>query len=217
MSSKIVRNIEYVAKSQIHFGNLKYSIPKGAVVKYVQSEDKSWIQISDEKIDQLKDFKIALKVGLFQKLGSTDKKQNNVVLEVQEKKQKKIQRLPVVKSDMDEMEEVIDISHTKNLYDKKYNSSKEKQEEVEGQNIRGLKVIRDTTSQLVEQNGIKMSVKTVGDSNKQMLQQVNGKNLKKIAIKKDKKGLEQKAQKIAQKRKKQSLQNQKKMKKENKK
>lgn len=215
MSSNIVR-IEYRAKSPVHFGNLKYSIPKGTIIKYVQKKDNTWIQISDEKIYQLKDFKIALKVGLFQEIDSCNKK-NRVNVEVQEKKQKKIQRLPVVKSDMDEMTQVIDISDTKNLYDKKYNSSKETKTETEGQNIRGMKIIRDTTSQLVEQNGIKMSVKTVGDNNKQMLQQVNGKNLKKIAIKKDKKGLEQKAKKTAQSRKKQSLQNQKKMKKENKK
>lgn len=209
MNSKKVRNIEYRAKSPVHFGNLKYSIPKGAIIKYFQDGDSTWLQISGEKIVQLRDFKIALKVGLFQEIESCKKNKNENEVELIEKKQKKIQRLPVVKSDMDEMEEVIDISETKNLYDKKYkNSSSDTKEVEEGQKIRGLKVIRDTTSQLVEQNGIKMSVKTVGENNTQMLQQVNGKNLKKIAIKKDKKGLEQKAKKIAQSRKKQSLQNQ---------
>lgn len=198
---------QYKTNSPVHFGNLKYSVPQGTIINYIQEQDGAWIYISDQKITDLKDFKIALKFGLL------DIYEGDKVQKTQQKKpqKKKIQRLPVIKSDQDQMGQTIDISDTKNLYDKKYNSKEQKKEEQEVQNIRGLKVIRDNSSQIVEQTGIKMQVKTISDNNKQMLEQVNGKNLKKISMKK--KDAEQKAKKIAQKRKKQSIQNQKNMKK----
>ena len=205
MSKKV--KIQYVTNSPVHFGNLKYSVPQGTIINYIQEQDNAWIYISDQKITDLKDFKIALKHNLISEL------KGNVVEPQKKQQKKKIQRLPVVKSDQDQMGQTIDISETKNLYDKKYNTKEEKKEEV-GQTIRGLKVIRDDSAQIIEQKGIKMQVKTASDSSdKQMLQMINGKGLKKVSLKKDKKASEQKAKKIAQKRKKQSLENQKNMKK----
>ena len=205
MSKKV--KIQYVTNSPVHFGNLKYSVPQGTIINYIQEQDNACIYISDQKITDLKDFKIALKYNLISEL-------KGKVVEPQKKQQKKkIQRLPVVKSDQDQMGQTIDISDSKNLYDKKYNTKEEKKEEV-GQTIRGLKVIRDDSTQMIEQKGIKMQVKTASDSSdKQMLQKINGKGLKTVSLKKDKKASEQKAKKIAQKRKKQSLENQKNMKK----
>ena len=137
----------YVLVNQVHFGSLKYSVPKGTKFVYLTNNDgTNSVVLNGEKLEISKDIDVAIKAGFAipfiegkTKIDTTVKKMKGI-----EDKRKK---MTIDKSDADQMKEVIDISHTKNDVIK---AKKEEErakldlkliKEDDTKIIRGLKVI----------------------------------------------------------------------------
>lgn len=197
---------KYITQKTIHFGSLRKTLPKGALIIY--DNIKQTIQICGQIISNLLDFNICLTKG-YVKLADQKSEQKKVEIKKQEKKQS----MPIYKSCEDEHLQIKKIQE------------QVKKEEQSGQMIRGMRVIKNQSEQIVESDGIKIKVESVKETTNDDIKQEINKQAKvigkvsEISNKKqtnNKKNAEANAKKRAARRKKQSEQNQKKMKANNK-
>ena len=152
----------YILKSQVHFGSLKTSVPKGT--KIVLDRSAKTVEINGVEHDNVNDIELGIKAGYVIPFVDGETKVDTTV-KISPKALEKQQKMEVHKSDLDVMPKEIDISDTKkSVREAKRKSEKmtvsyEKKEEAEA---RGLKVVKNDAT------GVK------ADTQEEILKVVNG-------------------------------------------
>ena len=154
----------YVLKSQVHFGSLKTSVPKGTLVVVDRQAGKAVINGAEH--DNLAEIDMMIRAGFI-----VPGKRENVVEPRTRHAGQSSEKLEVVQSDQDLMEEDIDISNTrKAVRDQARREARKETMEViheeSGASSRGLEVVASEK---------KMGVRKA-DTEEEVLSVVNGDN-----------------------------------------
>ena len=152
----------YILKSQVHFGALKTSVPKGT--KIVLDRDSKTVEINGAVHDNVNDIDLGIKAGYV--IPFVDGETNiDTTVKISPKAQEKQKKMEVHQSDLDVMPKEIDISDTKKEVreakrkNAKMTVSYERKEETEA---RGLNVVKN------EATGLR------ADTQEEILNVVNG-------------------------------------------
>jgi len=130
----------YILKSQVHFGSLKTSVPKGT--KIVLDRNEKTVEINGVVHDNISDIDLGIRAGYVIPFVE-GKTEIDTTVKISPKALEKNQKMEVHKSDMDVMPKEIDISDTKKSVrdakrKEKMTVSYEKSEDTES---RGMKVV----------------------------------------------------------------------------
>ena len=160
---------KYVFTRQAHLGSLKYSFMPGTVFELVKKPSEKYITLDGEKLTNVSEFETCIKVGIAVPQSSNVKINTEIKTMVKPEKQKKME---VIKSDIDQMKEVIDISDTKNevIKAKKEAARKARNMEViheeNTKTIRGMRVVNNDALRGTEINKDSEVVAMVNDDAK---------------------------------------------------
>lgn len=166
----------YILKSQVHFGSLRTSVPKGT--KIVLDRENKTVEINGAVHDNVNDIEIGIRAGYVIPFVEGETKVDTTV-RISPKAKEKNKKLEVRQSDMDVMPKEIDISDTKKeVRDaKRKNGKMAVSYEEDKKDSRGLKVVKN------EATGMK------ADTQDDILKVVNGdsdyQTIKEIAPKQD--------------------------------
>ncbi len=151
----------YVLKSQVHFGSLRTSVPKGT--KIILDRDAKTVEINGVEHDNINDIELGIRAGYVIPFVDGETKVDTTV-KISPKALEKQQKMEVQKSDMDVMPKEIDISDTKkSVRDAKRKSDKMTVSyEEDKSDSRGLKVVKNDAT------GVK------ADTQEDILKVVNG-------------------------------------------
>ena len=152
----------YILKSQVHFGSLKTSVPKGT--KIVLDREAKTVDINGAVHDNIADIELGIRAGYVIPFVDGETKIDTTVKISPKAQQKNERKMEIRKSDMDVMPKEIDISDTKKEVrearrKEKITVSYERNEETEA---RGLKVVAS------EATGVR------ADTQEEILKVVNG-------------------------------------------
>jgi hypothetical protein len=135
----------YVFIKPVHFGGLKFSLPKGSKIEIVEDKKERYAIVNGEKVERMKEFDLCIKNGFI--LPFEEGKEVDSTIKTMKRKTDKAKKMTVEKSDTDLMKEVIDISHTKNenIKEKKQNEINENKQEENTKTertARGMKIVQ---------------------------------------------------------------------------
>ena len=154
----------YVLKSQVHFGSLKTSVPKGT--RIIVDRKKKTVEINGVSHDNLTEIEMGIRANYIIPYVEGETEIDSTVKVLPKTQEKLDKKMEVHKSDLDTMPNEIDISDTKKevrdakrKQEKKMTVSYEKHDDVES---RGLKVVSN------EATGFK------ADTQQEIMQVVNG-------------------------------------------
>ena len=141
----------------------------GTVFELVKKPSEKYITLDGEKLTNVSEFETCIKVGIAVPQSSNVKINTEIKTMVKPEKQKKME---VIKSDVDQMKEVIDISDTKNevIKAKKEVARKARNMEViheeNTKTIRGMKVVNNDALRGTEINKDSEVIAMVNDDAK---------------------------------------------------
>lgn len=131
----------YVLKSQVHFGTLKTSVPKGA--KIIIDRKKQIVEINGVEHDNISEVEMCIRAGfIIPFIEGETKIDTEIKISPKAKENKK--EYNIEKSDVDSMNKDLKISQKNTNKKAKENKKDNKMEvirEVEGEEARGIKVI----------------------------------------------------------------------------
>ena len=137
----------YILKSQVHFGSLKTSVPKGT--KIILDREGRTVEISGAMHDNVHDIELGIKAGYVIPFidGETEV---DTTVRISPKAQEKQKKMEVHASDMDVMPKEIDISDTKReVREAKRKSAKMTVSyEKDEPEARGMKVVKNEATGL---------------------------------------------------------------------
>ena len=154
----------YILKNQIHFGALKFSVSKGLKL-FVDRENKKVI-INGREYDNVSEVDLCIRSGFIIPFIEGETNVESVAKISQKAAEKRLIKMEVEKSDLDNMSRDIDISDTKKEVREanRKNAKLEVIRENEAEESRGLKVITNNKKETV----------LSADSNEKVMQIVNG-------------------------------------------
>jgi len=133
----------YILKSQVHFGSLKTSVPKGT--KIILDREAKTVEINGAMHDNVNDIELGIRAGYV--IPFVEGKTNiDTTVRISPKAQEKQRKMEVHQSDLDVMPKEIDISDTKQEVReaKRKNASKMTVSyEEEKSESRGLEVVKN--------------------------------------------------------------------------
>lgn len=160
----------YVLRSQVHFGSLKTSIPKGTKVEI--DRNSKIVSFDGIEHDNINEVDMMIRAGYIIPYVKDDD-----VPCIQEKVSKSPEKMDVQKSDLDSMSREIDISNTKKEVREQQRKDAKmpviKEEELD-EVSRGMQVVRND-------GGKKIVAEAKADTDKEILQVVNGDDYETVA------------------------------------
>jgi hypothetical protein len=133
----------YILKSQVHFGSLKTSVPKGT--KIILDREGKTVEINGAMHDNVNDIELGIKAGYVIPFVDGETKVDTTV-KISPKAQEKQKKMEVHQSDLDVMPKEIDISDTKKEVREAKRKSAKKMTvsyEKDESETRGMKVVKN--------------------------------------------------------------------------
>ena len=138
----------YILKSQVHFGSLKTSVPKGT--KIVLDRSNRTVEINGAMHDNVSDIELGIRAGYVIPFVDGETKVDTTV-KISPKAQERQKKLEVHQSDLDVMPKEIDISDTKNEVREAKRKSASRMTvsyEKDEPETRGMKVVKNEATGL---------------------------------------------------------------------